>query len=122
MRSATRWRRPWPRCSLPGHPPRFVERTPFGYYETDVIREELQRAGFGRVEIEAVEKVSRAASAREPAIGLCQGTPLRNEIEARDPRRLGAATDKAAEAMATRFGPSAVQGRMLAYVIAGHRA
>ncbi len=107
---------------FPDNPPRFVERTPFGYCDTDMIREELQRAGFGRVEIEAVEKVSRAASAREPAIGLCQGTPLRNEIEARDRRRLGEATDKAAEAVAARFGPSAVQGRMLAYVIAGHRS
>lgn len=106
---------------FPDNPPRFMERTPFGYSDTDVIRAELQRAGFGRVEIDAVEKVSRAASAHEPAIGLCQGTPLRNEIEARDPSRLGEATDKAANAVAARFGPSAVQGRMLAYAITGHR-
>ena len=105
---------------FPDNPPRFMERTPFGYSDPDVIRAELQQAGFGRVEIDAVEKVSRAAFPREPAIGLCQGTPLRNEIEARDPSRLGEATDRAADAVAARFGPSEVQGRMLAYVIAGH--
>ncbi len=106
---------------FPDNPPRFIERTPHGYFDTDVVRAELERAGFERVEIDTVEKVSRAASAHEPAIGLCQGTPLRNEIEARDPSRLGEATDKAAEAVAARFGPSAVRGRMLAYVIVGHR-
>jgi ubiquinone/menaquinone biosynthesis C-methylase UbiE len=106
---------------FPDNPPQFMERTPHGYFDTDVISAELRRAGFGRVEIEAVEKVSRAASAREPAIGLCQGSPLRNEIEARDRHRLAEATDKATEAVAARFGPFAVHGRMLAYVIAGYR-
>ena len=106
---------------FPDDPPRFFERTPHGYFDSDVIREEMQRAGFGQIEVETVEKASRAASAREPAIGLCQGSPLRNEIEARDPSRLGEATDKAAEAVAARFGQGAVQGRMLAYVITGHR-
>lgn len=106
---------------FPANPPRFIERTPYGYADTDMIREELQRAGFGRVEVDIVAKVSRAASARDPAIGLCQGTPLRNEIEARDRRRLGEVTDKAAEAVAARFGSSAVRGRMLAHVIAAQR-
>ena len=43
---------------------------------------------------------SRASSAREVAIGYCQGTPLRNEIEARDAARLRHATDAAEEALA----------------------
>jgi SAM-dependent methyltransferase len=105
---------------FPDNPPRFLERTPYGYFDPDVITAELQRVGFGRVEIEAVEKVSRAASAREPAIGFCQGTPLRSEIETRDASRLSEVTDTAAETIAARFGPTAVQGRMLAYVMVGY--
>jgi len=35
----------------------------------------------------------------DPAIAYCQGTPLRNEIEARDPSRLAKATDVATEAI-----------------------
>jgi hypothetical protein len=42
---------------------------------------------------------------------------LRNEIEARDASRLGAATDAAAEAIAKRFGRGAVDGKIQAHVI-----
>ena len=49
-------------------------------------------AGFADVAIEAVDARSRAASARDVAVAYCQGTPLRNEIEARDASRLEEAT------------------------------
>jgi hypothetical protein len=55
--------------------------------------------------------------ARIPAIAFCQGTPLRNEIEARDHSRLAEATDVAAEAIARRFGRGAVDGKMQAHII-----
>jgi hypothetical protein len=42
---------------------------------------------------------SLTSSSRGPAVAYCQGTPLRNEIEARDAARLGEATDIAAEAI-----------------------
>ncbi|MGZ5033871.1 MAG: hypothetical protein ACXWAC_11795 [Usitatibacter sp.] len=60
---------------------------------------------------------SRAASPRDPAIAYCQGTPLRNEIEARDASRLGAATDIATQAIARRFGAGAVDGKIQAHVV-----
>jgi hypothetical protein len=59
---------------------------------------------------------SRAASPRIPAIAFCHGTPLRNEIEARDPDRLEEATDVAAEAIARRFGTGQVEGKIQALV------
>jgi hypothetical protein len=62
-----------------------------------------------------------APSAREPAIGYCQGTPLRNEIEARDKLKLEEATTVAAEALAGRFGNGAVDGRIRALVITAAR-
>ena len=36
---------------------------------------------------------SQAPSPRHPAVAYCQGTPLRNEIEARDASRLDEATE-----------------------------
>jgi hypothetical protein len=54
-------------------------------------------------------------------MGLCQGTPLRGEIEARAPGRLDEITAKAAEALARRFGSSSVENRMSALVVSARR-
>jgi len=106
---------------FPQDPPRFMARTPHGYCEKDKIREELRAAGFSNVSIEAIDHRSKAPSPREPAVAYCQGTPLRNEIEARDKTRLEEATNKAAEAIARRFGNGAVDGRIRALVISAER-
>jgi hypothetical protein len=102
-------------------PPRFLARTPHGYHDVTAIRDQLARAGFGRVEIETVEKRGRAPSPRDPAIGFCQGSPLRSEIEARDPGRLGEATEAAAQAIAARFGSGPIEGKIQAHVITATR-
>ncbi len=73
---------------FPDDPPRFMARTPHGYNDVETIRADLKAAGFGDVTVDAVEARSRAPSAREPALGYCQGTPLRNEIEARDQSKM----------------------------------
>jgi hypothetical protein len=103
---------------LPDDPPRFLARTPHGYHDVEQIRRELKAAGFGNVSIDAVDRTSKASSPRDPAIAYCQGTPLRNEIEARGTSRLEEATEKATEALAQRFGAGAVEGRIRAFVIA----
>lgn len=106
---------------FPDDPPRFMARTPHGYHDADTIRAELGAAGFTDVSINAVEHRSKAASPRDPAIAYCQGTPLRNEIEARDASRLQEVTDYVAEALAQRFGRGAVDGRIRALVITARR-
>jgi len=106
---------------FPDDPPRFVERVPFGYFDPDRIRGEVQQAGFENVDIEVVEKVTRASSPREPAIGLCQGSPLRTELEARSPGRLDEMTAKVTEALAARFGQGAFENRMSALVVTAWR-
>jgi hypothetical protein len=68
-----------------------------------------------------VEARSRVSSPREAAVAYCQGTPLRNEIEARDPSGLEAATKRAAEALAKRFDPGPVDGRIRALVFTSTR-
>ena len=105
------------KAAFPEDSPRFLERTPYGYHDVNRIRDELRSAGFTRVEIETVEKVSRAPSAREPAVGFCQGSPLRSEIEARDRSRLEEVTDRAAEAVAARYSRGEVSGKISAHVI-----
>jgi ubiquinone/menaquinone biosynthesis C-methylase UbiE len=102
---------------FPQDPPRFMARTPHGYHDAGLIRRHLNEAGFSSVSIEAIDHRSRARSAREPAVAYCQGTPLRNEIEARDKSRLEEATDRCADAIAQRFGNGAVDGSIRALVI-----
>jgi ubiquinone/menaquinone biosynthesis C-methylase UbiE len=106
---------------FPDDPPRFMARTPHGYHDVERIRRELNAAGFSDISIEAVDHRSKAASPRDPAIAYCQGTPWRNEIEARDASRLEEATQRAAEALAQRFGSGAVDGRIRAFVITATR-
>lgn len=102
---------------FPHDPPRFLARTPHGYHNVELIREELSRAGFADIEIETREEVSRARSARAAATAYCQGTPLRNEIEARDASLLQLATHRATEAIASGHGQGPVTGKIQAHVI-----
>lgn len=104
---------------FPNDPPRFMARTPHGYYDVPVIRDDLARGGWTSVaDIVTMPARSRAASARIAAVAYCHGTPLRNEIEARDAGALAAATDAAEQAIAARFGAGAVDGKMQAHIIA----
>ena len=103
---------------FPEDPPRFLARTPHGYYDRPTIERDLANGGFtASPQIATVAARSRANSPRVPAIAYCQGTPLRNEIEARDASRLGEATDVAAEAIARRFGRGAVDGKIQAHIV-----
>ncbi len=102
---------------FPDDPPRFLARTPHGYHDKALIRRELEDAGFSRVVIETRAEQSRASSPRLPAIAYCQGTLLRNEIEARAPGKLEAATDYAASAIADRHGSGEVAAKIQAHVI-----
>jgi SAM-dependent methyltransferase len=103
---------------FPKDPPRFLARTPYGYNDVSMIKRDLANGGFvASPQIATVASRSRARDSRAPAIGFCQGTPLRNEIEARDSMRLGEATDIAAEAIARRFGRENVDGKIQAHIV-----
>jgi SAM-dependent methyltransferase len=103
---------------FPEDPPRFMARTPHGYHDRPTIERDLANGGFtASPQISTVPARSRAESARVPAVAYCQGTPLRNEIEARDASRLGEASDLAAETIARRFGRGAVDGKIQAHIV-----
>jgi ubiquinone/menaquinone biosynthesis C-methylase UbiE len=102
---------------FPDDPPRFMARTPHGYHDQAAIVRDLAQGGFrASPQIFTATERSRAASPRIPALAYCQGTPLRNEIEARNASRLGEATDVAEQAIARRFGTGAVDGKIQALV------
>ena len=98
-------------------PPMFLARTPHGYNDVKLIEADVRKAGFDHVSIETITKTSTAATARHPAVAYCEGTPLRNEIEARDPARLGEITHRAAAAIETSFGAGPVAGKIQAHVV-----
>lgn len=103
---------------FPDDPPRFLARTPHGYYDEALIAADLAAAGFDRLEsFEQLDDRSTAADPAVPAIAYCQGTPLRNEIEQRDPRQLLAATDAATRVVGERFGAAEIDGLIRGYVI-----
>ena len=107
---------------FPADPPRFLARTPHGYHDPRTIEADLMKGGFSAApRIDTIAARSRAASARIPAVAYCQGTPLRNEIEARDAARLGEATEITADAVARRFGRDAVDGKIQAHVVTVER-
>ena len=102
---------------FPNDSPRFMARTPHGYHDTTQIRNDLAKSGFSNVTIETRAEESRAPSAHYVAVAYCQGTPLRNEIEARGADQLEAATDHAATALARRHGNGEVAAKIQAHVI-----
>lgn len=101
---------------FPDNPPRFLARTPHGHHDVDAILADLVEVGFGRVEVETITEVSRAQSPRDPAVAFCQGTPLRNELEARDAARLEEVTEAAARDIEARFGAGPVEGNIRGHV------
>jgi SAM-dependent methyltransferase len=103
---------------FPDDPPRFMARTPHGYHDTAAIARDLRDGGFNAsTEITTVSARSCAATAAMPAMAYCQGTPWRNEIEARDASRLLEATDVACEFIMRRFGAGPVDGKIQAHVV-----
>jgi len=103
-------------------PPVFFGRVPFGYHGRDLIRGSLHEAGFASVEMETVRLPTPSPSARDAALGLVEGTPLRALIAARDPARVGEAVEAATQALAAHFGEGPVTGTGQAVVITANGA
>ena len=99
-------------------PPSFMARVPHGYFDSELIRADLRQGGFERPAVlETVDLPTTAASPRIPAVAICQGTPLRHEIEARDPAGVLRATDTATASVAARYGDGEVTAASQAIVV-----
>jgi len=95
-------------------PPQFYE-IPFSLYDSKLIRELLQAAGFDRIESFVESKRCRATSAKEFATGLVRGNPVAAEATERgvDPEDLIVAV---AKRIAERFGDAPVESTMRAII------
>ncbi|MGZ5195566.1 MAG: class I SAM-dependent methyltransferase [Ramlibacter sp.] len=103
---------------FPQDPPRFMARTPHGYHDVAAVARDVREGGFSAApEISTIAARSRAATPMIVATAYCQGTPWRNEIEARDASRLVEATEASERAVARRFGPGPVDGKIQAHVV-----
>jgi ubiquinone/menaquinone biosynthesis C-methylase UbiE len=102
---------------FPGEELRFYERVPFRYHDRGTIERDLLAAGFNDIELETVELRSRAPSARDAAIALVQGTPMRADIEQIDPGQLSHATDAAETALRQFEGTDGFDAPMSAHLV-----
>jgi SAM-dependent methyltransferase len=102
---------------FPGDPPSFIARVPFGYHDEGRIRAALGEAGFGTVAVDRVARETPASSAADAAIGLCTGTPLRSEIEARHEDGIDGVVAAATLALERAFGPGPIAGKGQALVV-----
>jgi SAM-dependent methyltransferase len=102
---------------FPDDPPGFLARTPFGYGDPTRIEADLTAAGFTEIEVDTLSLRSKPISARDAAIGLTHGTPLRAEIEARGPQALDRATEAAAEALSRFEENGRITAPMSAHVV-----
>jgi ubiquinone/menaquinone biosynthesis C-methylase UbiE len=107
---------------FPDDPPQFMERVPHGVFDTDLLTKQLQTAGFAKVDVDVVEYISKSATPMDAATAYCQGTPLRNEILARDPDGLGRCTQAVATALQSHLGPGPIKGKIRAFVLTASKA
>lgn len=106
---------------FPADPPMFLRRTPYGHSDLDRTRRQLAEAGFTQVEAEVVTFANTCPSPEEAAYGQCHGSPVRGEIEARDPTGLSAAATAMTAFLAKRFGAGRIDSTMQAIVFTARR-
>ena len=104
---------------LPEDPPDFFN-VPHGYYEIDVIKDLLHKAGFADIEISVLPRISSADGARDVALGYVMGSPVRLQIEQRDPKSLPKIVDAIEHAVGEEFGYKDVKAKMQAIVFTAH--
>jgi len=83
---------------FPDDPLRYMERGPFSYVDPAHIERDLRAARFTEIQLERMTLSSRVI-ATEAAQGLVLGSPLRAEIEQRDPGALERALEAVTRAL-----------------------
>jgi SAM-dependent methyltransferase len=89
--------------AAPDDPPRFMSRTPHGYFSPTQIRADLEAAGLAHITITPADGTSRTTPS-EAATAFCHGTPLRAVIEKHETLTLAETTEIAERALLRHFG------------------
>jgi len=100
----------------PEDPPLFLARTPFGYSDAARIEADLSAAGFSGIAVGKLALTSEIRSGDDFAFAQTHGSPLRLEIEARQPPALAEVRRAIGDAIDTGLGGSPVTGAMSALV------
>lgn len=90
-------------AASPDVPLLFLRRMPYGYHDPSVIARHLEQAGFEETTVERMTGTS-VSDAVTTATAICQGTPLRSEIEAHPVLDVEQATGIATEALLREYG------------------
>jgi len=101
---------------FPTDPPHFYERGPHGYADAAVVEAHVREAGFTHVETHSVDARLQSSSVGDFAHGVCEGSPLRAEIIARDPSGTAAFREALARNLAREFGEGPLDAAMRAHV------
>ncbi len=107
---------------FPDDPPQFMVRTPHGHSSPEEIEADVSASGYASCTLTQRDDVSPAGDARLAAMAFCQGTPLRAEIEARDPGGLQSATDAVEAALQARHGQGPIEGKISAVIVSAETA
>ena len=91
-------------------------RLPFSMYDPESIKEQLLTAGFSKVSIDSVEKVSPGVSAKEVAYGLVHGGSLYNEIMKKNPSWVNEISDAVERELALKYGSAPMLAPMSALI------
>lgn len=81
----------------------FLRRMPYSYHDPGVIGRHLEDAGFEEISVQRMTGAS-VADAATTATAICQGTPLRSEIEAHPVLDVERATEIATDALLRMHG------------------
>jgi ubiquinone/menaquinone biosynthesis C-methylase UbiE len=105
---------------FPADPPRFLRHVPHGYHDPDVLRSDVESAGFIDVSVERVALRGATEPARIAAEGLAYGGPMRFELEARgDLDELAA---RLSDEVAAQLGEDPISGELSALVITARKS
>ena len=91
-------------------------KLPFSMHDPEAIKEQLLAAGFSKVSIESVEKVSPGVSAKEVAHGLVHGGSLYNEIMKKNPSWVKEISDAVERELTVKYGSSPMLAPMSALI------
>lgn len=100
---------------------RLLRRAAYAYHDCSEIEHDLLSAGFDSVVVETVQRTSRLGSAREAAIGFCQGSAIRLDIEEQGADALERATQAAATALARFENSGSFEAPMSAHIAVAGR-
>ncbi len=89
---------------------------PFSMNDEAVIKSLLLNAGFSKITIERVNKISVCSTAKEAAEGLAQGGSIYNEIIKRNPAWIEEIKETVEKELANKFGASPMSAPMRAVI------